>query len=267
MSCRLRRTLIHKAAMKGMTKSDRRDEEKSEWRLPTGEEIRFPTGLRQDTALRVVRPGARLLDVGCGRGAVATLLSDRFDEVHGVDTDEQALAVAAERGVAVAQVDLDREPLPFEDGSFDAVVSLDVIEHVLDPAVFVRELARVLRPGGNVYLATPNVRFAGYLRALVLEGRFPLTSSDPRGWQGGHIHFFTNDDLETLLRESGFHEVVQHGSASASSRTTLRYRVLARLLGARREREFLMAGSFAQATRSPGEVPALVRRETPPRAD
>ena len=250
-----------------MTKSERRGDEKSEWRLPTGEVIRVPKGLRQDTALRVVQPGGRLLDVGCGRGAVASLLSARFEETHGVDTDDEALAAAAERGVTVARVDLDREPLPFENGSFDAVVSLDVIEHVLDPAVFVRELARVLRPGGIVYLATPNVRFAGYLRALVVRGRFPLTSSDPRGWQGGHIHFFTNGDLDALLRESGFGEVVHHGSASASSQRTLRYRVLARLLGARREREFLMAGSFAQATRQPGEVPALDRPETAPRAD
>jgi methionine biosynthesis protein MetW len=240
---------------------------KSEWRLPTGEAIQVPKGLRQDTALRVVRRGGRLLDVGCGRGAVASLLSERFDEVHGVDTDAEALATAAERGVAVAQVDLDRERLPFEDGSFDAVVSLDVIEHVLDPAAFVRELARVLRSGGRVYLATPNVRFAGYVRTLVLKGRFPLTSSDPRGWQGGHIHFFTNGDLEALLRESGFEDVVHHGSASAASQRTVRYRVLARLLGPRREREFLMAGSFAEATRSAGEVPPLVRPGTAPRAD
>jgi len=250
-----------------MKKSDRRGEEKSEWRLSTGEVIHVPKGLRQDTALRVVRPGGRLLDVGCGRGAVASLLADRFSAVHGVDGDEAALAKAAERGVAVAQVDFDREPLPFEDGSFDAVVSLDVIEHVVDPAAFARELARVLRAGGRLYLATPNVRFAGYLRTLLFRGRFPLTSSDPRGWQGGHIHFFTNGDLEALLRDSGFADVVHHGAASASSQRTLRYRVLARLLGARREREFLMAGSFAEASRSPGEVPPLVRPDTAPRAD
>jgi SAM-dependent methyltransferase len=142
-----------------------------------------------------------------------------------------------------------------------------VIEHVADPAAFVRELARVLRPGGRVYLATPNVRFLGYLRTLLVKGRFPLTSSDPRGWQGGHIHFFTNADLESLLEESGFERVQHHGSASQSSRRTIRYRLLARILGARREREFLMAGSFAEATRSLGPVPALVRPETAPRAD
>lgn len=241
--------------------------DKSEWKLPTGEIVRFPRGLRQDTALRLVRPGGRLLDVGCGRGAVASLLSERFDEVHGVDADEEALATAAERGVGVARADLDREPLPFADGYFDAVVSLDVIEHVLDPATFVRELARVLRPGGKVYLATPNVRFLGYLRTLLLKGRFPLTSSDPRGWQGGHIHFFTNADLEALLRESGFEAVAHHGSAAQSARSTIRYRLLARVLGPRLERELLMAGSFSEATRSSGPVPALVRRGSAPRAD
>lgn len=242
-------------------------EEKSEWRLPTGETVRFPRGLRQDTAVRLVRPGGRLLDVGCGRGAVAALLSERFEEVHGVDTDEEALATAAGRGVATARVDLDRERLPYADGYFDAVLSLDVIEHVLDPAVFVRELARVLRPGGKIYLATPNVRFLGYLRTLLLRGRFPLTSSDPRAWQGGHIHFFTNADLEALLDQSGFEAVRHHGSASDAARATTRYRVLARVLGAKREREFLMAGCFTEATRAPGPVPALAREETAPRAD
>lgn len=217
--------------------------------------------------MQLVRPGERLLDVGCGRGAVASLLSDRFDEVHGVDTDEDALVKAAERGVAVARVDLDREPLPFEDGYFDAVVTLDVIEHVLDPACFARELARVLRPGGTVYVATPNVRFLGYLRTLLMQGRFPHTSSDPRGWQGGHFHFFTNGDLDALLRESGFEDVAHHGSAAQAAKETIRYRVLARLLGPRREREFLMAGSFSEATRSPDPVPAFVPADSVPRAD
>lgn len=237
--------------------------DKSSWTLPNGEVVRFPAGLRQEAALRLVEPGRALLDAGCGRGAVAAALAERFGEVYGLDADEQSLAVAARRGVQTARLDLDREPLPFPEARFDAVLSLEVIEHVRDPAAYIRELARVLEPGGRLYVSTPNVRFLGYSGQLLLRGRFPLTSLDQDGWQGGHIHFFTSADLEQLLRASGFDEVVDHGVTLSSTRRSLRFRALSALLGERLTRELLLVGIFSVARRSaePVRAPAPAPRE------
>ena len=217
--------------------------------------MHFPRGLRQETALRLVQPGDALLDVGCGRGAVAALLSDRFREVHGVDGDAEALQAAAARGVRVERVDLDAAALPYEDGRFDAVLCLEVVEHVRDPSALARELARVLRRGGRLYVSTPNVRFVRYLADLVVRGRFPLTSEDPCGWQGGHVHFFTERDLDELLRSSGFDDVTHHGITSASVRASPLFRVFSRLVGERLTREFLLVGLFAVARRADAPVP------------
>jgi SAM-dependent methyltransferase len=94
-----------------------------------------------------------LLDVGCGTG----WLADHFEHYTGVDGSDDAVAEAQRRGRNVSRGDLD-EPLPFQDASFDAVVMKDVLEHVGDPVALVREVRRVLRPGGLVFASSPDAQ-------------------------------------------------------------------------------------------------------------
>jgi SAM-dependent methyltransferase len=97
--------------------------------------------------------GARLLDVGCG----TAWLGDHFARYQGIDTSPEAVAEATGRGLAVVRGDL-TEGLPFDDGSFDAVVMKDLLEHVPGPVHTVSEARRVLVPGGLAFASSPDAQ-------------------------------------------------------------------------------------------------------------
>ena len=152
----------------------------------------------------------RLLDVGCGDGSLVLGLKDKARLTVGMDRSPDHCVAAEAKGVRAVCVDLHAPRLPCRDGVFDAVACLDVIEHVLDPRHLLRELARVLRPGGILVLTTPNIRYYGFVLTLV-RGRFPRTSGDPEGYDGGHLHYFTFADIRALLEEAGFGAIEEFG--------------------------------------------------------
>jgi SAM-dependent methyltransferase len=98
-------------------------------------------------------PDVRLLDVGCG----SAWLGAHFKDYTGIDVAPEAVAEARKRGRNVVEGNLDGR-LPFPDGSFDGVVLKDVLEHVPDPAMLVREVRRVLRPGGLSFASSPDAQ-------------------------------------------------------------------------------------------------------------
>jgi len=91
--------------------------------------------------------------VGCG----TAWLADHFPDYQGIDASEDAVAIARGKGRNVVRGDVD-EPLPFADASFDAVVLKDLLEHVLEPVDVVREVHRVLRPGGRAFASSPDAQ-------------------------------------------------------------------------------------------------------------
>ncbi len=174
-------------------------------------------------------PNARLADVGAGRGAFSRLLGETLRAELGLEPREHVFpcdvvpASFEYDGVDCVQA-TPGAPLPFDDASFDAVVSVEVIEHVEDQFAFLRELARIAKPGAPVIVTTPNTLNANSrVRTLaqgfpVLYDPLPLATHDPRRL-GGHIHpiapyFLVYGALRAGLVEPSLHVDRRKTSAS-----------------------------------------------------
>ena len=104
-------------------------------------------------SLLPLRGGERVLDVGCGAGALAYAVAPAAGEVVAIDSDAQMVEVTRANAPANVRVELgDGERLPFEDGEFDVAATLRTLHHTLHPGRLVAELVRVTRPGGIVFV-------------------------------------------------------------------------------------------------------------------
>ncbi|PWU51494.1 bifunctional 3-demethylubiquinone 3-O-methyltransferase/2-octaprenyl-6-hydroxy phenol methylase [Micromonospora sp. S4605] len=122
------------------------------------------------------RPGALLVDLGCGAGLLAPHLAGKGYRHVGVDLTRSALAQAAEHGVTVVQGDATAVPLA--DGCADVVAAGELLEHVPDWRAAVAEACRLLRPGGLLVLDTLNDTALSRLLAVRIAERLPTV---PRG--------------------------------------------------------------------------------------
>ncbi len=159
-----------------------------------------------DTASSVLKNGDRILDVGCGNGHFALHVKDKFNKICGAEIAKEAAFIAQKQKVFTSVMDLNSS-LSYKDNTFDAVTCLDVVEHLLDPDFLIDEIYRVLRPDGQLVLTTPNIRNFRNLYTLVFRGIFPQTSSDTFVWGGGHLHFFTREDIKNIFKKAGFKRI------------------------------------------------------------
>ena len=118
---------------------------------------RIIAGFVEQICRQVTDRQPRILDVGCGTGANLLMLS-KFGQAEGVDISEDALAFCRERGLDKVKLGAGEE-LPYEDGTFDLVTAFDVVEHMDDDLAGLKEMRRVLRPGGRVLLFVPTFMF------------------------------------------------------------------------------------------------------------
>jgi SAM-dependent methyltransferase len=130
---------------------------------------RIIAGFVEQICRQVTDRRPRILDVGCGTGANLLLLS-QYGEAEGVDVSEDALAFCRARGLDKVRLGAGEE-LPYEDGTFDLVTALDVVEHMDDDLAGLTEMRRVLRPGGRVLLFVPTFMFLWGLQDEVSNHR------------------------------------------------------------------------------------------------
>jgi methionine biosynthesis protein MetW len=166
---------------------------------------------RLDLIARRVSAGENTLEVDCGPGVLAKMMQERGARVIGTDLSIVAVERARAKGIAAQQVDLDAEPLPFDDACFDTVVSNSMIEHRFFPERSLDECARVLKPGGKFIICLPNI--AHWLcRWWIITGRFPYVENSPTDVL--HIRFFTVSEVKRLCQERGLCVLEVDGSAS-----------------------------------------------------
>ncbi|MDR1969446.1 MAG: methionine biosynthesis protein MetW [Burkholderiaceae bacterium] len=154
-----------------------------------------------DVIAGLVPEGSRVLDLGCGDGALLEqLVRQRRCSGYGIEISDTNVLACVQRGVNVLQLNLHEGLKAFQDQSFDVVLQIDTLQHLRNAEVMLRETVRVGRIG---IVAFPN--FAHWPnRISVLRGRMPVTRSLPYQWYDTpNIRVGTFKDFETLARKNG----------------------------------------------------------------
>lgn len=178
------------------------------------------TALRPDLAIIAanVRADSRVLDVGCGDGALmAALRDDRQCDARGLEIDPVNVATAVSRGLSVIQGDADRDLADYPDASFDYAILSQTLQTTMHPH---HVLDHLLRIGERAFVSFPNFAHWRVRMSLLWGGRMPVTRLLPVAWyETPNLHHVTVDDFRAYVRERGI-TVEQAWFLSGDQRTS-----------------------------------------------
>lgn len=161
--------------------------------------------IRSVLSERLEKGGQKVLDAGSGDGKIGLELAKLGNQVTCFDVNAEGLGEAKKAGLDVVTGDLESE-WPFAGESFDAVLLLDVLEHLVNPLEALKEAKKVLKKDGEIYIAFPN-HFDLRQRLETLFGKGQVHWSHKKykqpSWIYGHVRFFTLDDLLAMISEAG----------------------------------------------------------------
>jgi len=160
------------------------------------------TRLRPDLAVIAVHidPGTRVLDIGCGDGALMAALRDEKQvDARGLEIDPAQVEQCVARGLSVVQGDADRDLSEYPDGGFDYAILSQTLQTAERPDLMLDQLLRV---GRQAFVSFPNFAHWRMRRALLMTGRMPVTRHLPVSWyETQNIHHVTVTDFRELLRD------------------------------------------------------------------
>jgi methionine biosynthesis protein MetW len=160
--------------------------------------------LRPDLAIIAshVNRGARILDVGCGDGALmAALRDDRGCDARGLELEPTNVAAAVGRGLSVIQGDADTDLADYPDDSFDYAILSQTLQTTRRPDWVLEQLLRI---GRHAFVSFPNFAHWRVRASLLFGGRMPVTRLLPIAWYATpNIHHVTVDDFRALVKERG----------------------------------------------------------------
>jgi 2-polyprenyl-6-hydroxyphenyl methylase/3-demethylubiquinone-9 3-methyltransferase len=168
-----------------------------------------------DECGRTPLAGKSALDVGCGAGLLTEPLARLGASVTGIDASPEVIAVAREHAATMAlEIDYRAGDVQELQGQFDLVTAMEVIEHVADPSIFLKALAKRLAPGGLLILSTPNATAWSRLMMITIGeglGQIPKGTHD-------FDKFISPERMKTLLGEAGLKCLDTEGIAWSPTR-------------------------------------------------
>jgi ubiquinone/menaquinone biosynthesis C-methylase UbiE len=164
---------------------------------------------RGEAVFNLLENGKRMLDVACGDGQLAILASKKFNEIYGIDISSERIKRCRELSKKTKNTKIHFTVgdvncgLPFKNQYFDTVTAVAALAFFFDPFYSISEFYRVLINNGFLIIEVPNLAYLPRRISLLL-GKQPKVSAKDFGWDGGHLHNFTQESLKELLQKNGF---------------------------------------------------------------
>lgn len=165
----------------------------------------------------LLRPADTVLDVGCGDASnYQSWVVKQVAKLTGIDISPSGIANAKRLGME-AQVHDFSEPFPFDDGSFDKAICIEVLEHLYDPKFCVQQIFRVLKPGGLFIMSVPNNGYHRERLRSLFQAELSTSITDfSNEWKGAHIRFYNKHSISRMLEVAGFEIEDVHSNGDSS---------------------------------------------------
>ncbi len=168
------------------------------------------TNLRPEMAALLPQKAKTILDVGCGQGIFSENFSERKDlEIWGIEIDKEEAAEAQKKLFRVINNDAIGALTEIPDKKFDAIFCNDVLEHLVDPYTFLKEVKSKLSPHGVVIASIPNVRYLNNFINFVFRREWKYEDSGIL--DRTHLRFFTQKSMRRMFEEAGYEIVSMNG--------------------------------------------------------
>ena len=172
--------------------------------MPAQEDVTVPVGPRADHLLiaEMVKPGSRVLDVGCGDGALLQLLAEtKAVDGRGIELSRERVNASVTRGLPVIQGDADKDLADYPDQAFDYAILSLTIQATRYPKTVLENLLRI---GRHAVVSFPNFGHWRIRAGLLLTGRMPETTNLPEPWYSTpDAHLCTIRDFADLVELAG----------------------------------------------------------------
>ena len=167
--------------------------------------------MRLDHAIiyRIIEPGSRVLDLGCGDGELLNLLTrDKQVRVQGIELDDKAVYECVKKGLSVFHSDIESGLIEYPDRSFDYVILNQSMQEVKKVDFLIGEALRV---GTRIIIGFPNFAHIGSRMMLFFRGKSPVTESLPYTWYDTpNVRFLSIDDFDHFCRDKGLKILEAH---------------------------------------------------------